>query len=45
MAQDDLVGNMKTENIIEYLEEKNSISGWNMEALDESLRLANEIFI
>ena len=45
MAQDDMVGNMKTENIIGYLEEKNSISGWNMEALDESLRLANEIFI
>lgn len=44
MAQDELVGNMKTENIIDYLEEKNLITGLDKEALAESLKLASEIF-
>ncbi len=44
MAQDDLVGNMNTELIISYLEEKNLIAGLNKEALEKSLQLASEIF-
>lgn len=45
MAQDELVGNMNTELIISYLEERNLINGLNKEALQRSLRLASEIFI
>jgi hydroxymethylglutaryl-CoA lyase len=45
MAQDDLVGNMNTELIIEYLEEKNMINGLNKDALQRSLQLASEIFV
>jgi hydroxymethylglutaryl-CoA lyase len=45
MAQDDLVGNMNTELIISYLEEKKLISGLNKDALQESLELASKIFV
>ena len=45
MAQDDLVGNMSTELIISYLEEKNLLTGLNKEALQKSLELASEIFV
>lgn len=45
MAQDDLIGNMNTELIIAYLEEKNLISGLNKDALQRSLQLAVEIFV
>lgn len=45
MAQDDLVGNMNTELIIAWLEEKKMINGLNKEALQESLKLAAEIFV
>lgn len=45
MAQDDLVGNMNTELIISYLEEKGLISGLNKDALQKSLKLAFEIFV
>jgi hydroxymethylglutaryl-CoA lyase len=45
MAQDDLVGNMNTEFIVSYLEEKNLIGGLNKEALQKSLQLASEIFV
>ena len=45
MAQDDLVGNMNTELIISYLEEKNMIKGLNKDALQKSLQLASEIFV
>lgn len=45
MAQDDLVGNMNTELIIPYLEEKNLINGLNKDALQKSLQLASEIFV
>lgn len=44
MAQDQLVGNMNTELIIAYLEEKNLIDGLNKEALQKSLQIASEIF-
>lgn len=45
MAQDDLVGNMNTELIISYLEEKKLISDLNKDALQKSLHLASEIFV
>jgi hydroxymethylglutaryl-CoA lyase len=45
MAQNDLVGNMNTELIISYLEEKKLINGLNKDALQKSLQLASEIFV
>lgn len=45
MAQDDLVGNMNTELIISYLEEKKLIGSLNKDALQKSLHLASEIFV
>jgi hydroxymethylglutaryl-CoA lyase len=45
MAQDELVGNMNTERIIPYLEEKNLIAGLNAGALEKSLRIAAELFV
>lgn len=45
MAQDDLIGNMRTEWMIEYFEERNLLNNLNKEALAESLRLATEIFV
>jgi hydroxymethylglutaryl-CoA lyase len=44
MAQDELVGNMNTEKIIEWLEERNLIEGYSAAALDRSLWLASQIF-
>ena len=45
MAGNDLVGNMNTELMISYLEEKELIKGLNKEALQKSLNLASEIFV
>jgi hydroxymethylglutaryl-CoA lyase len=45
MAGNDLVGNMNTEQIIGYLEEKGLIKGLNKGALENSLQLASEIFV
>ena len=45
MAGDDLVGNMNTEWIITYLEEKNLAGDINKEALQRSLELASQIFV
>ncbi|HEY0356284.1 MAG TPA: hydroxymethylglutaryl-CoA lyase [Flavisolibacter sp.] len=45
MAQDDLVGNMNTELMIAYLEDKDLVSGLNKDALAASLALASEIFV
>ena len=45
MAQDELVGNMDTELMIGYFEQQNLLTDLNKEALDESLRIATEIFI
>lgn len=44
-AQDDLVGNMDTELMIAYLEEKNLLKRIDKEALNESLLIASEIFV
>jgi len=45
MANDELVGNMNTEWMISYFEKNNIATGLNKEALAESLRIAEEIFI
>ena len=45
MAGNDLVGNMNSEHIISYLEEKNLLNDLNKEALQKSLQLATEIFV
>jgi hydroxymethylglutaryl-CoA lyase len=45
MANDELVGNMNSELMIEYFKEKKLITGLNEDALRESLRIAGEIFI
>jgi hydroxymethylglutaryl-CoA lyase len=44
MADDELVGNMDSELMIQYFEENNLVAGLNKEALVESLRIAGEIF-
>jgi hydroxymethylglutaryl-CoA lyase len=45
MANDELVGNMNTEWMIGYFREKGIETGINEEALQESLRIAGEIFV
>ncbi|RYD78271.1 MAG: hydroxymethylglutaryl-CoA lyase [Sphingobacteriales bacterium] len=45
MADDVLVGNMDTELMIPYFEEKGLLKGLNKEALENSIRMAGEIFI
>lgn len=45
MAQDDLVGNMNTEWIISYLQERNLLGNLNMNALQKSLEMVSEIFV
>ena len=45
MAQDDLVGNMNSEQMIDYFISKNRLSNINQIALEESLQIATEIFI
>jgi len=45
MANDDLVGNMDTEKMIEYFEEEGRVNGINREALSRSLLIADSIFI
>jgi hydroxymethylglutaryl-CoA lyase len=45
MAKDDLVGNMTTEWMLNYFEKKSHPMPINKEALQNSLLLANEIFV
>lgn len=45
MAQDDLVGNMPTEIMISYFEDQKMLENINKNALQQSLQLANEIFV
>ncbi|GGH68281.1 hydroxymethylglutaryl-CoA lyase [Filimonas zeae] len=45
MAQDDLVGNMATENIIAYLQQQQLPLQLNAGALAESLQLASRLFV
>ena len=45
MANDELVGNMNMEMMIQYFEKQNFLAGLNKKALAESLRIAAEIFV
>ena len=45
MANDELVGNMNSEWMIDYFEENKLITGLNTDALMESLSIASEIFV
>ena len=45
MANDELVGNMNTEWMIDYFENHGINAGLDKNALQESLRIAEEIFI
>jgi len=45
MANDDLVGNMRTEWMIDYFKKKELLNGFNEDALAKSLQLASEIFV
>jgi len=45
MANDELVGNMNTEWMIDYFEDKKLLDGINKEALIESLQMASGIFV
>lgn len=45
MAQDELVGNMDTELLIGYFEQKELLQNLNKKALTESLQIAAEIFV
>ncbi len=45
MADDELVGNMNTELMIDYFEEHKMVSGLNKDALAESIKIAEEIFV
>lgn len=45
MADDELVGNMNSELMIQYFKERGMLTELNEEALKESLRIAGEIFI
>ena len=44
MANDELVGNMNTELMIDFFTERKLLGGLNKVALEESLRIASEIF-
>ncbi|MCX6209279.1 MAG: hydroxymethylglutaryl-CoA lyase [Bacteroidetes bacterium] len=44
MAQDDLVGNMDSEKMIQHFEAENLFNNYNKEALIKSLQIANTIF-
>ena len=45
MAQDELVGNMDSELMIAYFENKGLLKGLNKNALQESLQIASQIFV
>ena len=45
MAKDELTGNMPTEKILNYLEEKNYKFNLNRSAFEDSLKLANRLFL
>lgn len=45
MADDELVGNMNSEWMIDYFQEKKLLPVLNEEALNESLKMAGEIFV
>lgn len=44
MAKDDLTGNMPTENMVQYFIYKNEAMGLNLEAFNQSVQMAMEVF-
>lgn len=44
MAKDDLLGNMPTENLVNYFTEEQLGAGFNLHAFEDSLRMANHVF-
>ncbi|HLK30587.1 MAG TPA: hydroxymethylglutaryl-CoA lyase [Puia sp.] len=44
MADDELVGNMDTEQMIEYFDDQHLLTGLNHDALSRSIVIANDIF-
>ncbi|MBL8157596.1 MAG: hydroxymethylglutaryl-CoA lyase, partial [Anaerolineae bacterium] len=44
MAKDDLVGNLATETILSYLDEKKVSAGINAEEFAKAMAIADEIF-
>jgi hydroxymethylglutaryl-CoA lyase len=44
MANDELVGNLATETILSYLQERDAVKGINQEAFLQALAMADEIF-
>ena len=44
MAKDELVGNLATENIVDYLETHDIKTGLNQEEFAKALKIADEIF-
>lgn len=44
MAQDDLVGNMSTEKMLDFFEENNLFNNYNKTALAQSLEMADDVF-
>ena len=45
MAQDDLVGNLSTENMLLFLESRQIKHGLNKTALDEAMNMINRVFV
>jgi hydroxymethylglutaryl-CoA lyase len=45
MAKDELVGNLATESILSYLQEKDAIQGLDSKAFVQALNMADEIFL
>jgi hydroxymethylglutaryl-CoA lyase len=45
MAEDELVGNLATENLLSYLNIKELPTGINMDAFSTSMLISNEVFL
>ena len=45
MADDDLVGNMPTEFLLQYMNEKNIDTGLDMQAFEKSMFMASSVFV
>lgn len=45
MAKDDLVGNIATENLLEWCERKNIPVNINKEAFDKAMKIASHVFV
>ena len=45
MADDDLVGNMPTEFLLQYMNEKNIDTGLDMQAFEKSMFMASSVYL